>query len=514
MSSNSERSSTGSTSYTADSKNSGTTIDPGPYVATVIKHVEGSRMGQLLVYIPDWGDDLDDPDSQTTVSYASPFYGTTYGTDTQLLPDSANTVGQSYGMWFVPPDIGCQVLVTFVAGSRDRGYWFACVYNSSSHHMVPGMARNIGGSENTTAPTDSPVTSYLGPDSILPVVESSTASPKAFDADGLEKTPRYFHEYQSSLLIGQGLDRDKVRGAISSSSLRESPSNVYGISTPGRKATTTDQIKDNPQQVIMRKGGHQFVMDDGSAADGTDQLIRLRTSAGHQILMNDTEQVFYIGSASGYHWMEFSNNGMINMYGYAGFNLRTVGALNLHSDTLVNIHSGGAVNIQGSKGVNISSLASVGISGMTGASLKTNGFLSITGMATTTISSGGPLTIGSPSITSIVGLGMLKLNSGKPPIPIPVVPTMPKELPDVQFGGTRWELQDGAVESICTVVPCHEPWQNSDGTRPGPDGGGNNALKNIVIGGSLAALGVGISNAISSIQAASAASSIASAGFP
>lgn len=509
MSSNEYPTSAEKNGYEATTKQSGYKVDPGPYVATVIRHVEGTRMGQLQVYIPEWGGQSGDPNSQVTVSYASPFYGTTFGADTQLLPDGANTTGQSYGMWMVPPDIGCQVLVTFVGGSRDRGFWFACVYDSPSHHMVPGISRNVGGSENTFAQKNSQLTQYLGPDSNLPTVESNTASPKAFDADGLEKTPRYPHEYQSATLVGQGLDRDKIRGAISSSSLRESPSNVYGISTPGRKATDKDQIANNPQQVVMRKGGHQFVMDDGSAKDGTDQLIRLRTTAGHQILMNDTEQVFYIGSASGYHWMEFSNNGMINMFGYAGFNLRSAGALNFHSDTMVNIHSGGVVNINGTKGVDITSQSSISMNSMTAMSLKTNGFLTVTGMAQASISSGGPMNIGSPSYTNIVGLVALKLNSGKPPIPIPTLPKIPKEMPDVQFNGTRWEMQEGAVASICTVVPAHEPWVDAEGKRPGPGGNNNTLLKNIAIGASLAGLGVGISNAVSSIQAASAAADVA-----
>ena len=179
----------------------------------------------------------------------------------------------------------------------------------------------------------------------------------------------YAHPYQASILVNQGLDTDPVRGAISSSSLRESPSNVYGISTPGRSVTGNAQqltssvqaMGDNQAQaVIGRLGGHQFVMDDGDV-NGTDQLIRLRTTGGHQILMNDTKQVLYIGSASGAHWLEFSDSGMINMYGAAGINLRTQGVLNLQGDQGVIINGGGGtqgggvVEIYGDTGVDISS---------------------------------------------------------------------------------------------------------------------------------------------------------------
>ena len=487
----------------ADAKKSGTTVDPGPYEAIVVRHVAGSRMGELQVYIPDLGGNKTDTAGFLKVSYASPFYGKTLDTDSGLLPDGANTSGQSYGMWFVPPDIGCKVLVTFVAGDRDRGYWFACCYDSTSHHMVPGLGRNVGGPADTVLAKNSQINQYLSKESNPPVVESNTASPTAFNADGIDKTTRYPHEYQTSLLVLQGLDKDKIRGAISSSSLRESPSNVYGISTPGRRATKSDQVAGSPQKVVMRRGGHQFVMDDGAAGgnekEGTDQLIRLRTAGGHQILMNDTEQVFYIASAGGYQWLEFSNNGMINMFGYAGFNLRSAGALNFHSDTQVNIHSGGTVAINGVKGVDITSQISCSMSGLASASVKSNGALSLSGMITASLSSGGMMTVGTPGWLKLYGTARMDLNGVGLAIPVPVIPKQPNKLPDVLFGGTTWQLNEEAVESICTVVPCHEPWVAADGTRPAPDAQKGSMLKNLALGVGAVGVGIGISTAVSSI---------------
>ena len=64
----------------ADGKLSGFTIDPGPYEATVVGHVENTRSGQLIVTIADWGGFVPDQNQgpnadQIVVSYASPFYG-------------------------------------------------------------------------------------------------------------------------------------------------------------------------------------------------------------------------------------------------------------------------------------------------------------------------------------------------------------------------------------------------------------------------------------------------------
>ena len=155
-------------------KLNGTVSDAGPYEAIVVGHVKGNRMGQLLVHITDWQGAIVDvggvnPDA-IPASYASPFYGTTYGTDTQQLPDGPVTSGQSYGFWFVPPDVGNKVLVTFVGGDISRCYWFACIYDTTSHHMVPGIARAIGGTNDTIVPAGDSISEYLSGDIILPVV--------------------------------------------------------------------------------------------------------------------------------------------------------------------------------------------------------------------------------------------------------------------------------------------------------------------------------------------------------
>jgi hypothetical protein len=469
---------------TATGKKSGSTVDPGPYEAIVVSHVQGTRMGQLGVYIPDWGG-IPDPANPTIVSYASPFYGTTFGTGTQQLPNTSATSGQSYGMWMVPPDVGCKVLVMFVAGNKARGYWFACCYDSPNHHMVPGLGRDIGGTGDTV--TNPAISGYLSGDTIPPVTEYNTKTPGSYSSQGLVNTPRFAHDFQTMTLIQQGLDRDPIRGAISSSSMRESPSNVYGISTPGRRATSTDQIAGSPQKTVFRKGGHQFVMDDG-AEDGTDQLIRLRTSGGHQILMNDTEKILYIASATGAQWLEFSSSGAINIYGAAGFNLRTSGGINMHSDSSITMNAPSiSINALGSTksplaALSLKSSGTFGLEAIGTGSIKTNGALSLSSFGAVNVSAGAILSLGaigaatlSGSLTTVgskssviiqgatIGLnpaGPKPFTAIKPPMaalgPIP----MAHALPDTLFSeGTKSWIPNGTINlTTCSVAPAHEPW--------------------------------------------------------
>jgi hypothetical protein len=452
----------------------GFNTDRGPYIGEVVSHVASTRMGQLEVWLPDKGP-KGDPNAQKVCSYCSPFYGTTFGTGAQDFPPDAWTSGQSYGMWMVPPDVGSRVLVIF-AGTALTPFWIGCLYESSNHHMVPGMARNIGGSANTEIDptTSNGLANKTSKDSLLPVTEYSTGEPTAFNPDGLTNTHRYAHNIQSSILVNQGLDSDPVRGAISSSSMREVPSNVYGISTPGKKIGASPNVPgDDPtNEVFARFGGHQFVMDDGDA-NGVDQLIRLRTAGGHQILMNDTAEgngVLYIASKSGYHWMEFSSDGSINLYAEGGVNINAgKGALNLNSESSVNISSGGSVKINGEMGVKISSLVSVDITSEALLTVKTGGALSLSAFGVATLSAGGAVNLSAVGPAKISGATIL-LNSPYLPVPpIPPVPTMPNSLLGTDNPTGQWVAIPGITKSTCSVVPTHEPWIDpGTGNRPSP----------------------------------------------
>jgi uncharacterized protein (DUF2345 family) len=86
-------------------------------------------------------------------------------------------------------------------------------------------------------------------------------------------------------------------------------------------------------------------MDDGDA-QGQNQLIRLRTSSGHQLLMHDTAGVMYLANADGTVWMEFSNNGMVDVYAQTGYNLRSGADINFHAEGNINMYANKNIKIK------------------------------------------------------------------------------------------------------------------------------------------------------------------------
>lgn len=455
----------------------GLRLDPGPYIGIVKNALDDLRSGRLEVFIPELGGNPDDPKNWRLVNYASPYMGSTK----QPLDNKLNRFDKTehtYGMWFVPPDVGNEVLVTFIMGDPNRGYWFACVNPGLSHHMIPGIAS--AKKTNKTDIVDADLKASITEEGVYPTAEFNAKIPELSKSSTFLTNPRTIHEHQAKILIDQGLDRDAVRGAISSSSQREAPSSVFGISTPGRPLGSADTSADyagyanklnnreltaKDYQIASRKGGHTFVMDDGDAS-GNDQLIRLRTAAGHQLLMNDKERLMYIGNSDGSVWVELSGSGHIHIYSARGVNVRTQGDFNLHSDQNINLNANGAINISAKKSF-IAEAQSCIVSAQSQATffgsdvgIGSNGTLKLSSSGRTSVKAGGSIDL----VGSTINLNSGSANSVAQPERIKT-----NNLSDTTRDQKTklWVNKNGALATIVTIAPAHEPWP-----RKGASGAG------------------------------------------
>ena len=309
----------------------------GPYLGIVKGNKDPTRMGRLSVLIPSLAQASPNAGTESqliTCEYLSPFYGAK-GVKHNIPGSTEYEHSQhSYGFWAVPPDLETTVLVIFAEGKMNQAFWIGCVQDPYTNHMTPGIAS----SEKTWDKTDGGPAGQLSSDvdihqtygsTNVPAGELNRAATGALPKNDYEAYPKPIHPL-ADILLKQGLGADDVRGNTSSSARRESPSQVFGISTPGRKdtGTTKQQVgaKDSgATDHVSRKTGHTFVMDDG-AVDGTNQLTRLRTASGHQLLMHDTDGIVYIANGTGNAWIEMNADGRIDLYsGVGGINMRTQG---------------------------------------------------------------------------------------------------------------------------------------------------------------------------------------------
>jgi hypothetical protein len=341
--------------------------DTGPYVATVKTVTDPLRMGRLGVNIPALTRTTSPSSNQIIwCQYLSPFYGAkSIAAVSKSDPFSYQTTQHSYGMWAVPPDIDTEVLVIFAKGDRtaNTAFWIGCVQKPLVNQQVPGYGssnnteynsstnrerqrgRNAGDKGQTTYGTD-----------FLPSGEKNQLRYAAAEVLATADKWKYpINDILADQLQSQGLVLDTARGTTSSSARRESPSKVFGISTPGavRADSRTKNIGlENSPVKTDRNPGHSFVMDDGDV-NGDNQLTRIRTASGHQILMHDTEGTVYIANGSGKAFIEMERDGTISVFSDAGMNLRSKQDFNIHSDININFHAKGSLNFTAEQNVNL-----------------------------------------------------------------------------------------------------------------------------------------------------------------
>jgi hypothetical protein len=421
----------------------GSRVDPYPYIGIVKNNLDPTRSGRLQVWIPDLGGDEDEQSNWRTVGYSSPYMGyTTHkqkSTDTLDKNNTFESVSHSYGMWMVPPDIGVHVIVLFIAGDPLRGYWISCVNPNLSHHMIPGLAA----SSNTTTGGTAPVVEFNEN------VSSNVTNPQFL---GIAKP---VHKIQAEILRVQGLARDNVRGTTSSSSQRETPSNVFGISTPGRplndpaddlnyiRKLNSDTLPPEYHKVTGRKGGHTFVMDDGGSL-GDDQLFRLRTAKGHQLLMHDSANTLYIAHADGTSWVELTKGGEINIYAQNGFSVRTQGVMNLHSDTDININAGNNVNIKAGNKIATESARTTILAGSLG--VETGNDTEFKVGSRFNVETGASMSLKVSTKYALEAASILNNSGGTVGVP--------------EIKG--FVITDTKLKTIVTVAPTHEPFNRTD----------------------------------------------------
>jgi hypothetical protein len=499
----------------------------GPYIARVVSHLDKTYMGQLQVELLRTGSGNTPSESSLhRVKYMSPFYGVTPETALGIAPDDYNETQKSYGMWMVPPDVGTRVMVIFVDSNPKDGYWIGCIMDEAANFMVPGIAA-------TQKVVEDPEADNAGNLGRVPVAEYNKKAEKTGEDIGeivVNATNAWKPKHPlADVLIEQGLVFDDSRGITTSSARREIPSMVFGISTPGpvdrrpgaKQAPIGKSEWKIPNAFVSRLGGSTFVMDDGddkwlrktTATEGppeyanledgeTDgqpdlphnELIRLRTRTGHQILLHNTEDLIYIGNARGTSWIELSSDGKIDIYAEDSISVHTKQDFNFYADRDFNIEVGRNFNLKvaerhqtevgmdkicivnGNVAIQVDGTKDETVTGAVAQSFEatwdvttgdavnitTGADLNLNVSGASVVSSSGDFTI-KASNTAIDG-GNINFNSGiagdagtataaTPPEPLTTF-----ENPD--------EADGTLPESIMLRIPTHEPWPHHENLDP------------------------------------------------
>lgn len=418
--------------FTRRSDNTARPAEPGIYIGRVIGHLDQTFMGGLnvsLLRANANGSDWDEIGQSLQCQYASPFAGQTplhqAGSDNTFASSQ-----QSYGFWAVPPDIGTKVIVLVVEGRKDFGFWMACVPDAFTNFTVP----------------DGRTSTYLNElGQKLPVGEYNKA---ITSPDGETQPTKYLKPVNTDFierLNRAGLITDDVRGLTTSGARRELPSTVFGMNTPGpfdkRPNAPLYQHGENETEFYKaRLGGSSIVMDDGDdkflrkghpestpfeyadiekttdTGDVTrpaNELFRIRTRTGHQILLHNTEDLIYISNGKGTSWIEMSSNGKIDVYAQDSVSVHSENDINFTADRDINLTAMENMNISAGKDIAIDAGASYGVSAQNEISLNAGANVSLTGQDGIALYGNTKVSITSKGTLDVLGQQHLSIGSSE-----------------------------------------------------------------------------------------------------
>jgi hypothetical protein len=338
----------------------------GPFLARVVSNVDADYLGAVWVELLHEGSGNEPVVwNATYAKFTTPYWS---NTDKKHNGNSNTFVDtqKSNGLWIPAPDVGVQGLVILVEGNIKNAYWIATIPDRYKNFSVPGIPATTA---NTKSQGDRLPVGELNP---------NTTQPGKPATDSLKPV----HTLADIFKI-QGLLKDDTRGITSSGARRETPSRVFGISTAGpldEQSPKKNVGTPDAQQMayVNRLGGSQFVMDDGdnkysrktpativdpetgevtpggppeyTKIGGTNiphnELVRIRTRTGHQILLHNSEDLIYIGNANGTTWIELTGNGKIDIFAQDSISIHTKNDLNIRADRDLNLEAGRNVNIK------------------------------------------------------------------------------------------------------------------------------------------------------------------------
>lgn len=333
------------------------------------------QMGRARVVCQRWGDNFDAPiETIPWALYAAPFGGQVQvGTRGPGIDSVAG--GTGYGMWAVPV-VGAQVLVMCIDSDPNQRVYIGSVYDQFTPHTMPHgrfMYDDHPNLDNTLTPS--------GPYSSTekPIEPLNTNLKQAF---GNKANPNYEWrnrgaDYQAAALDVANLDATYSSVADDKDVAKDGWKSTQGYQTDRQdpSAPTIDTSRNLSPMVysFTSPGFHAFSMDDRME----NCRVRIRTTSGHQIIMDDTNERIYIATARGQNWIEMDQNGNVDVYSAnkvnfsaeKGFNFTTDQDFRVYATKGIHLYAGENVNVQAGSDVSVKTAKNMRIE--TGASFYT-----------------------------------------------------------------------------------------------------------------------------------------------
>lgn len=338
----------------------------------VVDTADPQQMGRVKIWCPAIDGQTYEIINLPWSNYVSPFAGQTLNYPGGA--EGAITAGyHSYGFWAIPK-IGATVMVAILYGDVNCRYYMGSTFGDHGNRSLPaGRNRPAGPMSDTLDPVE-PTTSNLKAQ-----FSNKLDSPQAQSRGAYERQ------------VAQDRDlKDGTEGYSNGVVKNDLDPQTYCLTTPARH---TILFQDSP----------------------INSRVRIRSSGGHQIIMDDANERIYISTNQGKSWIEMDSDGHIHLYSSASVSIGAGEDINMAANGSINLNAGGDIN------------------------LGAGGSLRLTGCSDTSIS-GKVVNITSGGQMNILAAGALLASASA-----------------IHLNGP------GATSAPCankpTVIPNHEPWE-------------------------------------------------------
>ena len=260
--------------------------------------------------------------------YMTPFGGTT--TRAIRGPDETNSEGDvAYGMWNIPKN-GSLVMVACIDGDPNYRVWMGCIYDRYTPNTMP-HGRFLSSTDGTPSGPFSSAGSFIQPlaSNQQTAFGEATSDNKEFRTRGADFQVSAIRQ-KNDYTITDDLEGDIRQGYDTTQT------------SLNYKNEITGDTLDSHTHSWVTPGFHAISMDDKVK----NCRMRFRTSTGHQIILDDTNERIYVMTAEGNNWIEMDQNGNIDIYSKR--------RVSVHSEKDINLYSDETVRIQGKKGIHLS----------------------------------------------------------------------------------------------------------------------------------------------------------------
>jgi len=421
--------------------------------------------------------------------YATPFGGTVQA-GTRGEDDTQVTGPTAYGMWAIPK-VNSQVLIMCLDGNPQTRVWVGCLHTNLATHTLPHGRFSYQDNENLPSDSEKPVGPFTTfEDNIEPL---HTNLRKAFDADhdGSEN-----FEFQTRAAdfqaAGLGLGQAEVTlSEVEDDQDTASEIDIEGINSDGtpfkgsRQGYQTSQIApdqftkltprnlDNHVTALVSPGFHALSMDDRQE----NCRVRIRTTGGHQIIFDDTNERIYLATARGENWIEMDEQGNIDIYTSGKISAHAEQDINFTSDRSFRVYAKAGIHLKSDAGIQIDAKKDIEVDTTEAVRIRAGSNMYFQTSKTLHVKSGEDISLDATRGTvnvkgdtlKLESIGVAHIKSGGDVNILAAGGNANIQGSQVQLnGGTSAEAAGPAADAEPDIafytnrVPNHEPWARSD----------------------------------------------------